>query len=319
MQDFVALDFETANNNRASACEISLVHFKDGEPVNSLTSLLSPPEGLGTFIHTGIHGISERDCQNSPTLADLLPEVARFVGDRPVLCHNSGFDFSVLRQTLDAFSVPYPEMRYGCTLAISKSAFRDDPGIVSYALPRVCWHLRIPFTETHRAESDATACGRVAGKLLAYNNCENLEDLASTLAVTLGAIGPDLDERCRAFGVRKYRSELVSSAVVEAHTKALGVAKLDPGGDFIGKSVVLTGKLQSMTRREAETLLEAIGARLSGSVSRKTDYLIEGQQDQSNLKADGVSGKHRKCMELKAQGCPIEVLDEQMFLENLCD
>ena len=74
-----------------------------------------------------------------------------------------------------------------------------------------------------------------------------------------------------------------------------------------------------MTRREAETLLEAIGARLSGSVSRKTDYLIEGQQDQSNLKADGVSGKHRKCMELKAQGCPIEVLDERMFLENLCD
>lgn len=322
MQDFVALDFETANRHRASACEMSLVAFKDGKPVKVFSTLLKPPEEFGFFENTWIHGITEQQCKKAPQLSEVLDELQEFIDGNPAVCHNSAFDFSVLRKTLDALQTPYPAIRYGCTYRISKSAFCDEPSIVSFALPKLCWHLGIPFTETHRAEADAKACGLVAVALLERSNCETLEEVAQLFGVSLGEVGPDVDDRCRGPGSKTHAKVLdceQKQAIVAACIKALGVEKLDPGGDFQGKSVVLTGELQSMTRKEAETLLEAVGAKVKSSVSSKTDFLIEGKQDPSKVKADGVSGKHRKCMELKASGSKIEVLDERMFFENLCD
>jgi len=319
MQDFVALDFETANRQRASACEIALVRFKDGEPHEVFSTLLRPPDEVNYFENTWIHGITEQDCQNAPMFPDLLDQLIAFVGTNPIVCHNSGFDLSVLRQTLDAFGCPYPTVTYGCTLAFSRKAFREDPGIVSFTLGRICGHLGIPFSESHRAEADASACGMVAAKLLTRAECSTLETAAQRLGVVLGNLGPDVDERCHARGSKRQLPEGWDEAVVQAHAKSLGVTKLDPGGEFLGKSVVLTGELQSMTRREAEVLLEAVGATIKTSVSKKTDILIEGKQDPRKVGEDGVSTKHKKCMQLKAGGHDIEVLDEQMFLDNLCD
>ena len=53
---------------------------------------------------------------------------------------------------------------------------------------------------------------------------------------------------------------------------------------FNGKTVVLTGTLQQLSRQEASGLLEALGANVTGSVSKKTDYLIAGEKSGSKLK-----------------------------------
>ena len=55
---------------------------------------------------------------------------------------------------------------------------------------------------------------------------------------------------------------------------------------FTGKTVVLTGSLQQMTRNEAKELLESLGANVSGSVSKKTD-LVLSLIHISILKTDG--------------------------------
>lgn len=72
---------------------------------------------------------------------------------------------------------------------------------------------------------------------------------------------------------------------------------------FAGKTVVLTGTLSAMTRDEASDRLTALGAKVAGSVSKKTDYVIAG--------ADAGS-KRRKAEELG-----VRVLDEREFLELL--
>lgn len=70
-----------------------------------------------------------------------------------------------------------------------------------------------------------------------------------------------------------------------------------------GKVIVLTGNLQSMARTEAKERLEALGAKVTGSVSAKTDLVIAGEAAGSKL--------------TKAQTLGIEVIDEQAFLELL--
>lgn len=70
-----------------------------------------------------------------------------------------------------------------------------------------------------------------------------------------------------------------------------------------GKSFVLTGTLEAMTREEAKEKLQALGAKVSGSVSSKTDYVVAGADPGSKLD--------------KAQQLGIEILDEQEFVKLL--
>lgn len=67
-----------------------------------------------------------------------------------------------------------------------------------------------------------------------------------------------------------------------------------------GKTVVVTGTLESFSRKEIENLIKELGGKPSGSVSKKTDFLVAGE------KAGSKQDKARKL--------GVKVLDEQQFL-----
>jgi DNA ligase (NAD+) len=75
----------------------------------------------------------------------------------------------------------------------------------------------------------------------------------------------------------------------------------ETAGPLAGKTVVLTGTLASMTREDATAALEQLGARVSGSVSRKTSYVVAG--DEAGRKLE------------KARQLGVEVLGEAEFLK----
>jgi DNA ligase (NAD+) len=79
----------------------------------------------------------------------------------------------------------------------------------------------------------------------------------------------------------------------------------EPVGKLAGKTVVLTGTLASMSREEATAALERLGARVSGSVSKKTSFLVAGADAGSKLE--------------KAQKLGIETLDEDGFRALIMD
>jgi DNA ligase (NAD+) len=70
-----------------------------------------------------------------------------------------------------------------------------------------------------------------------------------------------------------------------------------------GKTFVLTGSLESLTRDEAQARLETLGHKVAGSVSKKTDYVVAGADAGSKLD--------------KAKDLGVAVLDEAQFVEFL--
>jgi DNA ligase (NAD+) len=74
-------------------------------------------------------------------------------------------------------------------------------------------------------------------------------------------------------------------------------------GPFAGKTVVLTGTLAGLTREQAKEEVERRGGKVSGSVSKKTDFLVAGEDAGSKLK--------------KAAELGVKVLDERAFLDLL--
>ncbi|MFM8440539.1 MAG: BRCT domain-containing protein, partial [Acidobacteriota bacterium] len=80
-----------------------------------------------------------------------------------------------------------------------------------------------------------------------------------------------------------------------------GDLKLDE--NFSGKTFVLTGKLEKFTRDDAAKQIENRGGRVSGSVSKKTDFVVAGEDAGSKL--------------TKAEELGVKVLSEDDFLEML--
>ena len=72
---------------------------------------------------------------------------------------------------------------------------------------------------------------------------------------------------------------------------------------FTGKTVVLTGTLTQLTRNEAKAILEGLGANVSGSVSKKTDYVIYGEAAGSKL--------------TKANDLGVATMDEETFMKEV--
>ena len=96
--DFVAIDFETANEERGSACEISLVRFSNGQVTEKLTSFIY--QDRFSFINTSIHGITEKDVAKAPEFEEFWPTAREFIGSSPMVAHNAGFDMGVLYRSL---------------------------------------------------------------------------------------------------------------------------------------------------------------------------------------------------------------------------
>lgn len=319
MEDFVALDLETANSDYASICEIGVVRFSGGIPVDSLSGFVSLPDGLDYFENTWIHGITKKDCIGAPSFEEMIEDVQRFIGGTPVVAHYTGFDMAAIRKAATFAGLPYPTMDYFCTVVMSRKALHGK--LVSFRLEAVADYFGLEFEQIHRAQGDAEAAGVIAAKLMERSGVGSLFDLAKTLQVNPGKLGPGLDNRCKSIHVSPaYRdlSDEEKARLAELQRQIFGVDELDPSRDFYGKKVVLTGALQSMTRNQAKAVLESVGAIVTDSVSKTTSYVIQGTQKPEEIEAGG-SRKEKQAAKLLSEGVEIEVIQEQDFHKLLLD
>lgn len=165
MENFVAIDFETANGNRSSVCSVGIVVVRDGEIVDKYYSLIQPIPNFYTQYTTAVHGLTKQDTWQARPFPKVWEELsAHLPEDFPFVAHNSPFDESCLRAVFDAYDMDYPEYLFYCTCRASRRAFGKQ--LPNHQLHTVAERCGFNLKDHHHALADAEACAWIAREIL---------------------------------------------------------------------------------------------------------------------------------------------------------
>ena len=159
---YVALDFETANRSRDSACSLAIIRVEALQIVSRTYRLIRPPSTH--FMFTDIHGITWNDVKSEPTFKDLWREFwPLFDGVSFIAAHNASFDSSVMKACCNTYGLVPPGAPYLCTVRLARQTWQLKPA----NLPSVCSYLGLRL-EHHNALSDAEACANIVRAAAGY-------------------------------------------------------------------------------------------------------------------------------------------------------
>jgi DNA polymerase-3 subunit epsilon len=315
--DFIAIDFETANYCRDSACQIGITTVKDGK-IMDVKSWLINPDTFFDYYNIRLHGITQEMVKDQPTFDQLWSTIAPYFGDKEegshiIFAHNASFDIGVLIQMLIRYHIAIPEFVFGCSVAVSR---RTWSGEASYNLDSMCRKLGIS-PGNHDAGEDSRACAEIVLKAAQEKEVDfskewldgnDLIEIENKFKILFGEINKGWYYPC--ICQRLSKSQRLKKIIGDS-------AKNDPDCIFYEKHVVFTGTLSSMKRSDAQQIIADIGGINQNGVNKETDYLIVGQQDYRIVGEDGMSSKQEKAIKMINKGSALEILSEDDFLHSI--
>lgn len=276
---FVALDVETANPDMSSICQIGVVRFENGYPLETW-SVLVDPEDWFDDMNISIHGIDERKVKGCPNFKTVSAELHSRLEGQVVATHTA-FDRNAITQAARRHSTAIPSCTWLDTARVARRAW-PEVSQRGYGLGPLAERFGIDFLH-HDAAEDAKAAGLI-------------------LVRAIHETGLDI-----AGWIERVKKPLDSIA-------PQGVARDgNPEGSLFGEIVVFTGSL-AIPRKEAADMAARMGCEVSDGVTKHTSLLIVGDQDIRALNGHEKSSKHRKAEQLMAKGTRIRILTESDFM-----
>lgn len=308
MEDFVAVDLETATEWRGSICEIGLTEVVNGIPQEPLSWLVQPDGNEYDIMNIWVHGIKPQDTANSPSFRDVWKEVLPHLQGKLVVAHNTSFDMYALRDALEACNAVFPEFDYVCSLRIAKYLIK---GCDSYCLPALLCKFGIDIDRHHRAGADSLGCAKLFVKLMEMSG-KNIDDLEKEYQFHRGCFRND--KFVAQLSTKSHGNGTDYSKIIKDITSDVDPSKFDEGNYFYGKNVCFTGTCQFAQRKNLLAKVAEVGGIPTNSVSKHTDILVVGQQDYRVVGEDGMSSKQKRALELLSQGVEIEIMSETEFM-----
>ena len=306
--DFVAIDFELAYDNKKEGhrfpCQLGIAVVRDGKIIQSLSYLIKPPHNTWSphdiMWHRENTCLTPNDTCDALEFNELWPEIKDFFNNQFIIAHNAkAVEMDILEKCLDYYGIPYPSMQgYLCTMELLKE------GNNSTKLNDLCERYYIDFNEDihHDAEQDAIACAKLfLAKLNGVNpiNAVEFQNKRNMPPKIQFDFGDDSESKTSKSAIKELPQNIVCQK-------------------FAGKTIVLTGDFTLVINEEPvdfsrneriEVLkpwIESMGAKVTSSISGKTDIVIQGANP----------GKQDKIDEQIAKGHDIEVLSVD-FLNDL--
>lgn len=303
--NFVAIDFETANEKRNSPCSIGLVVVKNGELVEKIHHLIKPKEMRFTPMNIGIHGITPSMVEDENEFDKVWEEIKDYFNESVVVAHNAAFDISVLRNALDLYNIEAPSFKYICTMKLSKNFYLN---LENAKLNTVSNFLGYKFNH-HDALSDALACSNILLNISDEVKSRDINEISKLISVSMGKV----DSKGYKPSSSKGSSEEVSNKNRLNDRNEFEL--LIKNSSFENEVVVFTGGLSSMTRDKAMRIVRNLGGSTAGSVTKKTTCIVTNMKNIKGLRREEMTTKLRKACLYIEKGQVINIINEEEFLK----
>ena len=143
LRDFIAIDFETANQEPSSVCSIGVVMVRDGQIVDSFYSLIQPEPNYYNYWCQRVHGIMESDTEDAPVFSKVwqqleehivevffsnqeLDDIRYQIAAIPFVAHNARFDEGCLKAVFKVYQMDYLRRAAYCPGVFHRRTGTDD-------------------------------------------------------------------------------------------------------------------------------------------------------------------------------------------------
>lgn len=303
--DYTVIDIETTGFDLIcnDIIEVAAVRVRGGVVVDKYSSLIKPPKRYygndDEFYYyvdshiTELTGISDEMLEGAPEAAEVLTEFVKFIGDDILVAHHANFDINFLYENMmRVIDLPLRN-DFIDTMRISRRLFPESEHHRSCDLAANCG---VPYENAHRALGDCLIAGACFEKMR--------EIVANTYE--------SFDVFSRKFKHKGGRSQKLDASEIVTEN-----VEFDEDHPFYQRTVVFTGTLTGILRRDAMQSVVDVGGYVADGVTKKTNYLVIGSFDFSNPVKGGKSAKMKKAEKMKLDGFDIEVISENTFLEFL--
>ncbi len=188
----IAIDFETANEQRGSACSVGLAWIEDNRVMRVEERLIRPKTMRFSSFNIAIHGIRPEHVEDAGEFPEVMDEFAEDFRDATMIAHNAAFDFSVWRACLDQYRQSYPELRYLCSVKMAQKVW---PHLGSHKLNVLASHLGLTFAH-HNAAEDAAVCAEAAISIARSLRVETIGDIPAMIGMRAGRLFAGGYEAC---------------------------------------------------------------------------------------------------------------------------
>lgn len=289
---YVVLDLETTGLSPEwdSIIEIGAIKVENDVIVETFEQLINPGFEISDFIQN-LTGITNEMLSSQPSISDVLPDIESFVENNIIVGHNVNFDINFLYDNFEYYMNKPFTNGFIDTMRISRKVL---PGLDHYRLTDIVYELGIEGSNFHRALSD----------------CEYTYKCYETMKALIEVDFGGHDQFKRQFGNNYY--EKLDLTVLKPDTE-----NFDPSHPLFNKVCVFTGTLEKFSRQQAAQIVVDFGGNCGNSVTKKTNFLILGNNEYCSRIKDGKSTKQKKAEEYKLKGQDIEIIPENVFYDMI--
>ena len=159
---FIALDFETLNEWRASVISIGIIVIEDNKIKTKKYYTVCPPSKDENYYCVQTHGLHYDDVKDSPDFPTIWNEIdEKYIKGCPIIAHNVGFEKSCINACNEEFGTN-SDYEYIDTLKLSRKYF---PKLNNHKLNTVSEAIKHNLENYHKADDDALACAKIFIKI----------------------------------------------------------------------------------------------------------------------------------------------------------
>ncbi|WP_278659100.1 exonuclease domain-containing protein [Ruthenibacterium lactatiformans] len=302
MFDFIALDFETANQQQ-DICSVGASFVVDGKIEKQFESFINPEKPFSNTC-IAIHGITQEDVTDAPTFPEIFTRFSPLLRHYPIVAHGAQFERSVITHGCERYSLQLPHLTFYCTSALFQYNY---PNYKKYKLDWLCEMFGIPLMH-HNALSDSAACANLFLQLLNDETTAIFPLRPTEQKRSYSGWNPiEISIQTDASEPRK-RSLVMPNIQFEAFDSS-----------FEGKRFVLTGEIGELNRDQFFDEISNLGGKVIENVSSKTDYVVVGAVDLDVVKDKDTykTGKVIKAESIRESGGTIKIVSMEEVYQAL--